>query len=126
MPALENFEVKDGCGFYYPTGAVTAQSTVALIKRVMEACQEQGVKLLFLNASQVNSPVFTTLERYQIITEVEKFWDKSIKLAMVSAPDRFPPDDFGTNVAVNRGIRFAIFHDEQTALNWLTNKSSAG
>lgn len=119
MELLENFAIKDGCAFYRPRGVLTPESIVKFLKQGLHACQAHGLNLFLLDLTQVSSTPFSTLERFQIVTDVQRMWDRTIRLAILNPADLPPPDAFALNIAHSRAVPVALFYTEQDAMNWL-------
>jgi len=120
MAPLENFDIKTSYGHYHPIGKVDPRQFIELLKQGLEACRENSLKRLLFDARELSDNSYTTSQRYEIVSQIERIWDRTIRLAILNPPDRHPPDEFARNAAHNRGIPVGIFNDEQAAIEWLT------
>jgi hypothetical protein len=119
MDSLPDFEAKDGYAIFRPGGRTSVQSFLSLLEGAVGACQSHGVTKLLVDARKLDHPTLTTHQIFAFATGLATFWDRSIKLAMLSRPDQIDPEQFGRLVAGNRGLHFSSHLNEADALKAL-------
>jgi hypothetical protein len=124
MGSLPGFEVKDAYALFRPSGRASVESFLALIESAVRACQSEGVTKMLLDARKLEHPPLTTHQIFAFATGLAAFWDRRIRLAIVSRPDQMDPERFGRLVAGNRGLHFSSHLDEADALRDLLRPDS--
>ena len=101
------------------TEPYSLSNVIAVIHEVAERCRQSGRDkvLVDLRKSEGNPKM---LDRFKFGMEIAKVWGPRIKAAVVAR--RTIINWMGETVAVNRGGRVMVTHDETKALEWLVVK----
>jgi hypothetical protein len=122
MLQIERYEIREGHICFLVTGPANMARWVAIHKQAMEICKEHHLNKVMLDTTQVTGPYMNTVDRFRVATEVEKFWDRRMWLALVIAEDQITPDQLGVLSANNRGIRATVFTNQADAATWFSGK----
>jgi CheY-like chemotaxis protein len=124
MEALDNFVVEEGRGLYRPTGSVSFDEAVALVRGAIAVARGNRLRDLLVDTTALTgfaSP--NTFERFLAAVEWAKEARYGVRLAMVARAEIIHPQKFGVLVAANRGLVSNIFTTEAEARAWLAEPS---
>jgi hypothetical protein len=111
--------------YWRPSGNITPILLIAMFKKVAEECDKFGAKSILLDARSLTAQGFATMDRFHVAVEISKFWNKSVKVAVVSNPSRDDVfDEFALISAKNRGIAMETFGTEGAALRWVLQQNT--
>jgi hypothetical protein len=86
------------------------------IEKAREEADRRGCTRVLVDARELSAPN-SELTRFYTGVHIAKVWRRPFKLASLARPEVI--NKFAENVAVNRGAHYAVFADEQAALDWL-------
>jgi hypothetical protein len=125
MARLPKLEIEGKLAVFRPSGRVSIEDAVGMIKSAITLAHEQRARSLLVVTSGwtgLRSP--DVAERYFFIREWARAASGAIRLAVVARPELIDPEKFGMMVAKNSGLSAAIFTSEKEALEWLDDSSS--
>jgi CheY-like chemotaxis protein len=125
MDEPEDFFQEDGRGLYRPTGSVSFDEAVDLVRGAIAAARKNRLRDLLVDTTKLTgfaSP--DTFERFLAVVEWVKEARSGVRLAMVARPEMIHPQKFGVLVAANRGLVSNIFTTEAEARAWLADPSA--
>lgn len=98
------------------------QFTVDAAKRTVDAivaasADEKCANVLFDCRPMIGK--LSIMNRFEVAEYAASVIPSSLKIAMLGRFDQILPDKFLENVARNRGMRLALFPDEDQAVEWL-------
>jgi hypothetical protein len=116
----DNFVLEHGRGVYRPSGSVSFDEAVALVRAAIAAARRHNLRSLVVDTTAFTGfPSPNTFERFLAAVEWAAEADASVYLAMVARAEMIHPEKFGVTVAANRGLVCNIFDNEPDALAWL-------
>jgi hypothetical protein len=116
----EGLLIENGRAFYRPTGAVSFDQCVALVRAVIDEACNCGARELLVDT--------TELTGFESPTEFHRFlaalnWAEAARgrlhLAMVARPEMIHPERVGVSVAAEHGLVSNIFPTHSGARAWL-------
>jgi CheY-like chemotaxis protein len=126
MDDPDNFTREDRCGLYRPTGSVSFDGAVALVRAAIAAARRNGLPDLLVDTTALTgfaSP--DTFGRFLAAVEWATEAKSGVRLAMVARQEMIHPQKFGVLVAANRGLMSNIFPTEAEARAWLAEPSGS-
>ena len=120
-----DFFQEEGRGLYRPTGCVSFDEAVDLVRDAIAVARRNGLRHLLVDTTELTgfaSP--DTFERFLAVVEWVKEARSGVRLAMVARPEMIHPQKFGVLVAANRGLVSNIFTTEAEARAWLADPSA--
>jgi hypothetical protein len=91
------------------------------MEAVRDRATEIGVTRVLIDCRELAVPR-DTLTRFSMGEYIAEFWRPPVKVAAL-AGEAMVNDKFAEIVAVNRGAWFAVFLDEESAMQWLMQES---
>ena len=108
---------------YRPTGQVSLEDGVRLVKEALTCARAQGVRRLLVDLTGLTGVAPPALgERYFFIREWGVAAGGMVALALVARPELLDRERFGDTVATNVGMRGRAFASEAEALAWLAGQ----
>ena len=118
------FSLEEGRGLYRPTGSVSFDEAVALVRGAIAAARSNRLRDLLVDTTGLTgfaSP--NTFDRFLASVEWAKEAKSGVRLVMVARAEMIHPQKFGVLVAANRGLVSNIFTSEAEARAWLAEPS---
>jgi hypothetical protein len=99
-------------------GEWTEYAAKEVIEEIQSKAKSYGKVRVLLNLMDMTPPrPRQEIVRFMTGKYMAEFWGHSLKVAGVWKQEFI--NKFAENVAVNRGVRLAVFADEKEALKWL-------
>src|SRR3954468_7551187 len=120
MNDLDGFVLEGTRGVYRPTGTVSFDQAIALVRSGIAEAHARDVRALLVDTTALSgfaSP--HTFQRFLAAVDWAREASGRLRLAMVAKPEMIDPQKFGVTVAGNRGLKSNIFTDEPEARAWL-------
>ena len=115
-----HFVIERGHGAYRPTGDVTFDQVVALVRAAIAAARRHQLGDLLVDTTALTGfPSPDSFERFLAAVEWAREAAGGLRLAMVARAEMIDPQKFGVLVARNRGLSSNIFPTEPEARAWL-------
>jgi DNA-binding response OmpR family regulator len=116
----EDFVLDAGCAFYRPTGVVSFNRAVELVRDGIAAARRNRARDLVVNTTELlGFPSPDMFDRFVAAVEWAAAGAPGLRLAVVARPAMIHPGKFGVLVAANRGLATNIFPTEAEARAWL-------
>lgn len=93
------------------------------IKAIRDRATSLGVTRVLIDCRDLATPKDTTT-RFLTGEHIANFWRPPIKVAAIAGPDMVA-GKFAETVALNRGAWFAVFMQEEIAMQWLMEGSGS-
>ncbi|MEQ8790947.1 MAG: hypothetical protein RIC55_32085 [Pirellulaceae bacterium] len=90
------------------------------IENIRREADRRGYTRLLVDSRELSAPD-TEMTRFYTGEHIAEFWRRPLKVASLALPEII--NNFAENVAVNRGAHYAVFTDEQAAIDWLLQGS---
>lgn len=101
-------------------GIADRDGSLEMVKALGRAIEGKAIKRVLIDHRNIESIIGDTLEVYN---RPKKFKEMGVaysqKIAEVVKPEHFDFFSFLQLVCMNRGFRFSIFHDKESAVDWL-------
>ena len=124
-PALDQFEVVGGRGFFRPAGHMSLAEAVARVDAAIAYARAQAIKELLVNGILVTGFDPPSLsERYFLAEKWALTARGALRMAVVVRPEMIDPEKFGVTVAFNRRLIADVFVDERPAVEWLNRRAT--
>jgi len=107
-------------GLYRPTGSVSFDEAVALVRAGIAAALAKQIREFLVDTTALTgfaSP--DTFQRFLAAVQWAEEAGGQLRLAMVARAEMIDPQKFGVTVAANRGLVSNIFPSETEARAWL-------
>lgn len=118
------FEMIGDIAIFRPSGTVSLEQAIDLVKSAIAAARERGVRKLLIVLSGLDgfeSPGIAT--RHYLSRQWAGASAGIIHLAFVPKAEMIDPEKFGVMVAKNFGASADVFTSEADALAWLQGKN---
>ena len=116
----QDFVLEDGRGVYRPTGSVSFDEAILLVRAAIKAARKSDARDLLVDTTAwTGFPSPDLFERFLAAVEWAEEAESGLRLAMVARADLIHPQKFGVLVAANRGLASNIFTTEAEARAWL-------
>lgn len=116
----DDFVLETQCGFYRPTGIVSFDQAVALVRQGIAAARRHRVRELVVNTTELSGfPSPDVFDRFLAAVDWAAEAAPGLHLAVVACPEMIHPQKFGVLVAANRGLASNVFPTEVEARAWL-------
>jgi hypothetical protein len=125
MALPEHFEESTEYLCYKPVGQVTFAQVIASCSGAVIFARTHDYKRLLVDTTGLTgfaSP--STFDRFEFAQQCAYAAHGAVKVAFLAKPEMIDPDQFGLDVARNRGFWTAIFASEAQALQWLLDPNS--
>ena len=119
-----DLQSRDGSLLVTVAGKASLYRAVELYKRLVDEAAARGVNSVLLDGLAIAGEL-STLEQYQLGKTIADYClSRSVtpKVAVIRKP---PVDEFGAQVARNRGFIVEVFSEREAALSWLKAFDSA-
>ena len=116
----EQFEILENYAVFRPTGKVSLERAVEMVTDAIVFAREHRIRKLLVNTSNLTgyeTPDVAT--RYFFVHDLARAAARSVRVALVTRPERIDPQKFGITVAANCGVIAEVFTSEEDALKWL-------
>ena len=124
MDELDGFRIEGGRAFYHPTGSVSFNEGVAMVRSAIAATRSSGVRELLVDVRSLTGFDPPTIsKRFDAVEEWSREARGVVRLAMVAPFEMIDPQKFGVTVGANRGLISNIFPTEAEACAWLDARS---
>lgn len=107
--------------YYTLSGEYDKNDFLLYPKMVADACEEEQIYNVLINALKINGTNLPTMDRYFLGETVALLLGPKIKLAVVWPGEHI--NKFAETVAVNRGTQILVVGDIKTAKEWLLKES---
>jgi len=102
------------------SGIADRDGTLEMAKAIAVAMSNAGIKKVLIDHTNIESVSGRPAEVYQRSKQFEEVGViHGIKVVEVVSPEHKEFFDFLETVCINRGYRFSIFCDKESALEWL-------
>jgi len=120
MNDLDGFVIEGTRGVYRPTGTVSLEQAIALVRAgIAEACAKNVGALLIDTTALTGFASPDTFQRFLAAVDWAGEARGRVRLAMVARPEMIDREKFGVTVAGNRGLVSNVFSAEHEARVWL-------
>jgi len=127
MDEPSGFTVEAGRAVYRPSGSVTFDEAVALVRAaIAAACAKQARELLVDTTALTGFSSPNTFQRFLAAVGWAEEASGRLRLSMVARPEMIDPQKFGVTVATNRGLTCNIFPTVAEASAWLDARRTGG
>jgi hypothetical protein len=127
MNTPRHFEIMEGYSVFRPTGKVTLEQAAQGGVSALTYAREQHIqKLLVVTTGLYGFEPPSLADRYFYTLELANAAQGQVCVAAVIRPEMKDPQNFGTIVAQNAGLRLKAFESEDEALAWLKRAKWAG
>src|SRR5262245_46470601 len=127
MDEPSGFTIEAGRAVYRPSGTVTFDEAVALVRAaIAAACEKQARELLVDSTALIGFPSPNTFQRFLAAVGWAEEANGRLRLSMVARAELIDPQKFGMTVATNRGLTCNVFTTEAEASAWLDAKRAGG
>jgi hypothetical protein len=113
MPIFEN---RGSYLFVKITEPYSLKWAFSFLQEFADICKQEHLEKALIDGLNLEGPI-SIWDRYQIGEEFVRVVGPKIKVALVGKRDLI--DLTMENVVVNRGGRFKVFHEMESALKWL-------
>ena len=118
MEEYISLEQKENYAICHYQGPYRLAELLEIIKPVIDYCHQHNLNRILVDITKsIGDPDF--IDRYDHGVEMEKRWDRRIRLAVLLREDQKTPDKFWELVTKNRGIPSRVFTEMELALKWL-------
>lgn len=101
-------------------GIADGDGSMAMVKALLNAIEGKSIKYTLIDHRAIQQVIGDTLGVYNRPKKfTEMGVDHSVKIAEVVNPEHREFFNFLKLVCINRGFRFSIFNDTESALKWL-------
>jgi hypothetical protein len=121
-----DFEVYEDFACFHPSGVVSLEEGVKLIKDALLLSGKKGVRRLLVDATQLRGFAAPALaERSWISRDLAAAANPGLVVAFAFQGYLLDPERFGVTVARNAGMRTDAFNSTADALKWLLQQSTS-
>lgn len=115
-----NFEIRHGDAIFRATGKVSVEQAAELTTSAIAYAREQHIEKLLIDVTGLFGFEPPNLAyRYFLTRELADAARGQVCIAFVTRREMMDPQQLGTTVAENDGLRICGFESEEEALAWL-------
>lgn len=118
------YEMDGNVARFRLTGSGGLEGCMHAVRDVILHAKQAGVRMLLVDVTAIDAGPPSVAERHWIMSEWAIAGRGAVRLALVIRPEFIDPDNFGTSVALNRGLAFKGFTSEARAMDWLLGRRS--
>ena len=122
MDMFKYFAMEENYASFRPSGQVSLERAIQLVRDAISTARERGVKKLLINIAELEGFEPPTISaRYFFVREWAEASRGIVCIAIVARQELIDPQKFGVTAAANAGLAGNVFTSEQVALQWLLN-----